>query len=404
MPPSKARLIRLALFAAVYFAQGAMMTYLSAFNTLYMRSFNLSFALIGIVAGIAMLPFILKVFIGLLSDRVSLFAQGHRKPYIILGLVIQTVCFLLLPLFRPDTQTTMYIVVMFCLCLGMSTYDTTTDGLSIDTTTAPDRGLVQGLMVGGRALAMVITGFLMGVFSGQGNWNYIFFMSAMLGLVALVFAFLVEEKTERAPEAQFSGAAFAAFKNPALLLFILMGFVYPLALYSAEGMATPFLKEELGVGLTIVGLYTGVYGIGTVFGGLAGGPLMRKIGERSSLIIALATTTAVTILLAIAPTAGFMWLVMFLFGACFGYYSTVYFALAMEFADVRIAAFMFSIIMAVGNLAIATGSAIGGSLVEVIGFRGLFWILAGVHVLVLPIIFGIFKLRQKSPAPVAAGA
>ncbi len=51
----------------------------------------------------------------------------------------------------------------------MSTYDTTTDGLSIDTTPTQDRGLVQGLMVGGRALSMVLTAALMGVFSQPGK-------------------------------------------------------------------------------------------------------------------------------------------------------------------------------------------------------------------------------------------
>jgi MFS transporter, PAT family, beta-lactamase induction signal transducer AmpG len=404
MPASKVRLLRLILFATVYFAEGAMMTYLSAFNTLYMRSYNMPFSIIGAVAGIAMLPFILKVFIGLLSDKLSLFQRGHRKPYIIAGLILQTVCFLLLPLFNPASQTGLYVTVMFFLCLGMSTYDTTTDGLSIDTTTKEDRGLVQGLMVGGRALAMVITGTLMGIFAGKGQWSAIFFMSAVLGLLALAFAFLVEEKKERAAEAEFSGSAFAAFKDKALLLFILMGFVYPLALYSAEGMVSPFLKEGLGVSLSVVGLYTGMYGIGTVFGGLVGGPLMRKFGERTSLLIALAVTTVVTIFLAIAPSAGVMWAVVFLFGACFGYYSTVYFALAMEFSDPRIAAFMFAVIMAVGNLAISIGSAVAGGLAEKFGFRAVFWVCAVIHLLVLPIIFAIFNTRQKKVVPAVVGA
>ncbi len=90
MPASTVRLRRLALFAAVYFLEGAVLTYSSGFNTLYLRSYALPYSLIGMVAAIAMLPFILKIFIGLLSDRVNLFKLGNRKPYIVLGLVMQS--------------------------------------------------------------------------------------------------------------------------------------------------------------------------------------------------------------------------------------------------------------------------------------------------------------------------
>ncbi len=39
--------------------------------------------MIGIVGGITLIPFILKILIGLLSDRVNLLKMGHRKPSII---------------------------------------------------------------------------------------------------------------------------------------------------------------------------------------------------------------------------------------------------------------------------------------------------------------------------------
>ncbi len=42
MSDSRVRLLRLSLFAAVYFVEGAVLTYFSAFNVLYLRSFDLS--------------------------------------------------------------------------------------------------------------------------------------------------------------------------------------------------------------------------------------------------------------------------------------------------------------------------------------------------------------------------
>ncbi len=223
-------------------------------------------------------------------------------------------------------------------------------------------------------------------------------MIAGLGMLTLVLAFLAEEKKERSPETQFTRAAFASFKDKALMLFIIVGTIYPLALYSSEGMVSAFLNEGLGIPLVTVGLYTAVFGIGTVFGGVIGGPLMRKIGERSSILAALLITAAVTFVLALTASPALMWVVVFLVGFAFGYYETVYFALGMDFCDPRIAAFMFSVIMAVGNFGIAAGSALAGVLVETVGFRPMFMIFAAIHLLVLPLVFGVFKFRKPKPA------
>ncbi|MCD4802816.1 MAG: MFS transporter [Anaerolineales bacterium] len=400
MTSSKERLQRLALFAAVYFVEGAVLTYFSAFNILYLRSFDLSFSLIGVVGGILLIPFVLKIFIGLLSDRVNLFKQGHRKPYIVIGLVLQTAAFALLPAFNPNSQFNIYLTLMMVAALGMSTYDTTTDGLSIDTTPEEDRGLVQGIMVGGRALSAVVTAVLMGFFSNRGQWSLIFYMIAALGLLTLILAFLVQEKKERTPEMQFTKAALSSFKDKSFLLFLALGLIYPLALYSAQGMVGAFLNEGLGVSLKTVGLYTSVFGIGTIFGGVIGGPLMKKIGERASVLAALLITSAVTFALAITPSAGLMWAVVFLFGFAFGYYETVYFAMGMDFSDPRIAAFMFAFIMAVGNIGIGVGQPLAGGLVDTFGFQMMFAIFATVHLLALPVVFALFRLRKQTPKKV----
>lgn len=404
MTASKERLHRLALFAAVYFVEGAVLTYFSAFNILYLRSFDLSFSLIGMVGGILLIPFVLKIFIGLLSDRVNLFKQGHRKPYIVIGLVLQTLAFALLPGFNPNSQFNIYLTLMMVAALGMSTYDTTTDGLSIDTTPEEDRGLVQGIMVGGRALSAVVTALLMGFFSNRGQWSLIFYMIAALGLLTIFLAFIVQEKKERTPEMQFTKAALSSFKDKAFLLFLALGLIYPLALYSAQGMVGAFLNEGLGLSLKTVGLYTSVFGIGTIFGGVIGGPLMKKIGERASVLAALLITSAVTYALAITPSAGLMWAVVFLFGFAFGYYETVYFAMGMEFSDPRIAAFMFAFIMAVGNIGIGVGQPLAGVMVDSFGFPLMFAIFATIHLLALPVVFALFRLRKQASKKVLSEA
>jgi MFS transporter, PAT family, beta-lactamase induction signal transducer AmpG len=396
MDNTKTRNNRFFLFALIYFVEGAILTYFSFYNTPFLRTFDLPFSQIGIVSGVAMIPLILKIVIGYISDRVSLFKQGHRKPYILLGLVLQTTAFLLISLINPVEQFGIYVFLMIMASTGMSTYDTTTDGLSIDTTPEKDRGMVQGLMVGGRALSMVVMGSLMGHFSELGEWNMIFYIIAGLGLLAILLTLPIKDSKDRAPEMEYSKEAFASFKDVSFFLFIILGLVYPLALYSSQGMISSFLHEGLNINMSIVGIYTSVFGIGTVVGGIVGGPLMKKFGERTSIIAAMLITSAVTFVLAITPSAGILWGVVFFFGAAFGYYETVYLAMGMDFADPRIAAFMFSIIMAFGNIGIGAGAPLAGVLVEKVGFRPMFAIFATIHLLALPIVIAIFRTRKKA--------
>ena len=395
MSDKKERNNRLFLFALIYFVEGAVLAYFSFYNKPYLRTFDISIGKIGIVSGVAMIPFVLKILIGLLSDRVSFFNLGHRKPYILLGLILQTVAFLLITIVNPDIHFAGYVILMILASLGMSTYDTTTDGLSIDTTPEKDRGLVQGLMVGGRALSMTFGGALMGYLSNLGQWDMIFYAIAGVSLLAILVTLPIQENRERTPAKQYSKAAFASFKDLSFILFLALGLIYPLALYGSENMVTTFLNEELSINLGTVGIYTAVIGIGMVIGGLAGAPLMKKFGERTSILAALIITSAVTYILAITPTAGIMWGVVFLFGAAFGYYETVYMAMGMDFTNPHIAAFMFSIIMAFGNIGIGAGEPLAGTIVEHLGFRPMFAIFATIHLLALPIVIAIFRTRKK---------
>ncbi|MEA3342301.1 MAG: MFS transporter, partial [Chloroflexota bacterium] len=345
MSDKTVRLRRLALFGAIYFVEGAVLTYFSTFNVIYLRTFDISFTRIGIVGGITLIPFVLKIFIGLLSDRVNLAGLGHRKPYIVLGLVLQSLAFLLIPLISPVDQFPLLIVACLLAALGMSTYDTCTDGLSIDTTPEDERGMVQGVMVGGRALSAIVTAAGIGFLSQRDLWSVVFIAIGGLGLLIIPLALAAREPKERPPEKEFSRAAFRSLLDWGFLLFLLLGIVYPLALYSANGMIGAFLNEEMGVTLERVGLYMAIFGVGAVIGGLAGGPLMSRIGRRTSITAALLLTSAVTFCLVVIPSAGIAWPIVFFFGVAFGYYETVYMAVGMDFSDPRIAAFMFAFIM-----------------------------------------------------------
>ena len=97
---------------------------------------------IGIVSGIALTPFVLKIFLGMLSDKVNFFNFGFRVPYIVIGLLIQAIGLIIVPFVDPRTNFGLYGLVAFCVMTGMALYDTCTDGLALDSTSAEEAGTI----------------------------------------------------------------------------------------------------------------------------------------------------------------------------------------------------------------------------------------------------------------------
>lgn len=393
--PTDTKWFRALLFGSIYFIEGAILTYFSGFNALYLRSFNLPYTQIGIAGGIALLPFVLKIFIGMISDKVNLAGWGHRKPFMIIGILLQGFGLLLAPLVNPVTAFPLFIGVLLLVSLGMSTYDTCSDGLAIDTTPVDERGFVQGVMVGARALAAILLATAIGLLVARVSWTAAFLFISLITFLPLALVLRVQE-SERPPERQFSLAGFRSFVNVKMGLFLLLGLLYPLVLYSVNGILGAFLNESVGISIERVGLYTSLFGVGAVVGGLAGGPLTDRMGRRHSLLLALIVTSLSLFALTGSASAAIAFVAVLLFGIAFGYYETVYMAAGMDFADPRIAATMFAIIMAIGNIGIGAGQPLAGVLVDATGFRGLFVILSIVNLATLPLIPIIFAGRNKT--------
>ena len=165
---------RYATFALLYFTQGTVFSYFTALNALYLLDKGLSMTDIGIFAAIALIPFVIKIFFGMLSDKVNLFGLGHRKPYILFGLILQAICLVIVPYINPATHYWYFVALAFILQTGMALYDTCTDGLALDSTPESEQGTIQGFMVGGRAFGVVITASAVGLLAQNVSWNAVF--------------------------------------------------------------------------------------------------------------------------------------------------------------------------------------------------------------------------------------
>ena len=62
------KLLRYSMFGLLYFTQGTILSYFTALNALYLLANGVDMTRVGILGTIALLPFVLKVFLGMLSD------------------------------------------------------------------------------------------------------------------------------------------------------------------------------------------------------------------------------------------------------------------------------------------------------------------------------------------------
>ncbi len=398
MPQSKA--VRYGMFGSLYFSQGTILSYFTALNALYFLDRGLDMAAVGIFGAIALIPFVIKIFLGMLSDRVNLLGLGHRKPYILLGLAVQVACLIVVSFVDPGQYYWGFVALAFILQMGMALYDTCTDGLALDTTPEEEQGTIQSFMVGGRAAGVVLTASVVGLLADKYSWAAVFWVLALFTLVPIPMVLGVKE-ADRPAERQFDWSAFRAFNNRSVIALAGLGFVFFLIIAGANQMVNPFLQTEYNISLELAGFYTTVWGIGVVLGGVVGGRLVGRIGKQNGVWIAIGISFVSVLALAFIRSPVMAWPIVALFGLAYGTYQTVYFALSMNFTEPRIAASMFSIMMAISNVAQGAGMALTGFLTDSAGFRWTFVILTAFNLLAIPLLPVIFGRKTVAEEAIA---
>ena len=376
---------RYIIFGLLYFIQGAILSYFTGFNGIYLLSFGVDMKGVGLIGLIGMLPFVLKIFLGILSDRVNLFGLGHRKPYILIGVAIQMLALIAVPFIDPGQNFGLYALLGFLMMTGMALYDTTTDGLALDTTPEEEQGMIQGLMVGGRALGVAVISVFFGFFANFVSWHAAFWSLAVISGAALVLAFFIKESRVKEHPA-FEWSAFKSLARKDVLSLALIGALYSFVINSVAEVMNPFFESRFAISAFLAGLYSAVWGVGIIAGGLVGGRWTDKLGHRKSVLYAMLVSFVAILLFLIIPNPTVAFIIALVFGFAFGFYETVYFAASMARTDTRIA---------IANIGTGIGLAVTGLLVDSLGYPVTFILLAVFNLLAFPLIPVVFPKKEK---------
>ncbi len=350
----------LTLVVLSYAVQGVVFAYFVNFNPGYMMAAGVGKAAVATVQSLALLPFVLKFLAGPLSDRVNLFGLGHRMPYILIGLALQAGGLVALSWVDPGTHLPLFGAVAVLTVCGLALYDTCTDGMVMDITPPADRPRVQGLLLFSRFFTATIFSLAFGYWldrtgTGPDKGHRVLWTCAGLTLVPLVMGAVLGEPRRRFGDEEFDWQALRVLLRPRSLALLAFGTFYAIVAWGVEINLPVYYEQDLGVDAKGIGIFGSLRNLGRATGGLIMPLGMAWLGRRWVLriaVVALVLTEAGQAIVGGAWSAGVMG---FLFGLANGWTESLFYVLAMEASDPRLAASTYALFMAVTNLSVTGG-------------------------------------------------
>lgn len=394
MPLFRAGLV---FFGVVYLLQGAILAYISNFQKSFLVNHQVTPKQIGALTSAMLIPFILKIFIGALSDRVRIGNLGRRKPYLILGLLICFGCYLFLGRIDPGADYRSFLLLSVLSTLGLALFDTTADGLAIDTASEEEEGPIQTAMMIGKSIGYIVFSYAFGRVVTGTDVGEVFAILTVMTAVVLIICLFVEEPSAKAVVKQL-GSPWSRIFNLSFVLLSIFAVSHCITSFGVDGLITLFLNRELNHSLEIIGHYGSARGLGAVLGALLSLLLIKHCGLKRSLYAGIISVCVGTFAVAYYPKSfpveplGVGW------GLAWGLLETVFLTMAMEVAKGPWNATCFAVLAMMCNVGTALGEGIAPSLASRFGFRETFFYLA-IWVAILPVfMIWIYFQREKKRA------
>ena len=384
MPSRMSRRQQWQLLGALYVAQGLPFGFFTVALPVLMRDAGWSLTAISFLQFLA-LPWALKFLWAPVLDH-----HGSRRLWLRLFQGASCMLALLLSQFDLSDQLDGALgLTAWCLFAAVllfnlmaASQDVVTDGLAVRMLDAPDRGLANGLQIGGFRLGMILGGgVLLWVFA-RSDWETMFIgMAALLALLALA-SWNPPEPARSLPEHERpSGLALGwawwhRLRAPGMVTLALLIVAYRFGDQMIGGLTGPFLRDA-GMDKETIAMIKGVAGSATsLVGSLAGGWMAFRLGRRKALLIGgLAQSIAFVFYFAAASgmsVTATIWAATVLEGV-FGSMATVaLYTFMMDAADTDHAGTDFTILACMTSVASGLANLVGGVLGDWMGYAPTF--------------------------------
>lgn len=278
MAPRPARLF---VLGALYVAQGLPFGFFNQAIPVLLRQGGASLTLVSFSSVLAV-PWALKFLWAPLFDRPALRSGPGRRRSILAVQAASVALLVGVAAVDPGTALPWVMLGVFLANLLCATQDIATDGLAVDVLAESERGVANGVQVGGYRVGMVAGGGALLVALEAWGWSAT--VLALAGLLALASAPLLvagplpAAAARAAPEAPSRLADWLGTRSARDWLALLL--LYKAGDAFGTGVVKPMLVDQ-GLGLADVGWLFGTLGsVAAVVGALTGGALAGRWGAR----------------------------------------------------------------------------------------------------------------------------
>ncbi len=394
---------KFSFIAALYVSQAIPLGFFITAMPVILRDSGLSLESVGLFSVIA-LPWMVKFLWAPFVDRFG----SRRRQYLswilpLQGLAITTV--LAISVLDLGAQLGPILLLAAFFMLISATQDIATDGLAVRSLRQDERGLGNGLQVGGYYLGQVLGGGVMLILFARFGWTpALWGMAAMLALPLLPALWFREPATPAAAARRLDYAALGRFfKRPGAWAWVAILLLFR----TGETMATFTFNQmlvDLGISLADIGLMAGIlYAVGALAGSLSGGHLITVLGRRTGLT-AFALVQALAILGYLLPANGSVTLAaVAVFMAAFagGLATAALYTCMMDGCRPETAATDFTLQQSLCAIGPVIGTGLSGFSANALGFSGHFVLCAGVSLLAVA---AVSRSTLPSEQPVALAA
>jgi MFS family permease len=388
----KHRLLKYPLFSTLYFSQGIIYALATVIINVYLDNKGVPDSIIGLIIGIAYVPWVIKFIFGGIVDRYITF--GRRK-FIVLGGFLSAFSFIALSFIDPGVALIPFTLILFIGSSGIAFLDVSADAWAIQTTGIRERGKVNGIMFAGLFFGMATTSIVFGNVAEYYGYNVSFFSAGLIVLAILIFPLMVKEKIIIENKQKVGKLLVEEFKKKNTQLVTLLFPISAISFGLLTIVVPQYMNDVLLLKIGQIGLITAIGPIATVFGNIVGGFMADHWGRKKSLYVFLGVNLIFASLLIFADTWLILAIIWGLIGFLHGGHYSALGALSMDVTNPKLGASEYSLIMAAGNAGEMGGTVFSGSLISSIGFSRTFLYSGWIYGPAIIVLYFIrFKLKK----------
>lgn len=322
----------------------------------WMTTEGVDLTTIGLFSLVA-LPYSLKFIWAPLVDRYIPPVLGRRRGWILLMQIALLISIAFMAFRDPQTGKQLLVINALLIAFFSATQDVAVDAYRTDVLEEKEMGAGAASWVVGYRIALLLVGGIAFILADRFSWRTVYLVMAALMIPPMIASWRAPEPVLhdkppkslsdaiRLPFMDFFQRA-GAVKAFSILLFIVL---YKLSDYLAQTMATPFLLDGLKFTQTEVGAIQGGIGLGaTIFGALAGGGVVARVGINRSLWIfgglQALSNLMYYFLAVIGKNQGFLVATMLIENFCTGLVTAGFVAFMMSLCSVRFSATQFALL------------------------------------------------------------